>query len=183
MIVFLTLIYVLILSLLVKFKVLQLNLFWKLSPILWMLILFIFLFVPLQWGAPAGNVRVYQTVVEVIPNVAGEVIEVPVQGMQPLKKDDVLFRIDPEPYQFQLDAARSALEDAKQKVEQLKAAADSADAAVEKTLQGIDLMKAEEQNALANIVAAEATVEEALAKKKSHKAITPEILKCLSENM
>lgn len=166
MIVFLTLLYVGLLFLLVKINIIKLNLFWKLSPVVWMLGLFLFLFVPLQWGAPAGKANVYQTIVEVVPNVSGEVVEVQAKGMQPLKRGDVLFRIDPEPFQIQVDTATIGLEDAKQKVKQLEAAADSADSVVKKTEQGIDIMKMEEQNIAAAIASAEATIREADAKKE-----------------
>ncbi len=37
----------------------------------------------------------------IVPDVAGEVIEVPVEANKPLKAGDVLFRIDPVPYEAQ----------------------------------------------------------------------------------
>ena len=77
MIVFLTLCYVAVLLLLVKLGVIRWTPFWKASPVLWMLILLVVLFVPMQWGAPSGPVRIYQYTIEIIPNVAGQVIEVP----------------------------------------------------------------------------------------------------------
>ncbi len=52
--------------------------------------------------------RTFQYVVQIVPNVAGPVTEVPVQRLQQVKKGDVLFRIDPIPYQAavaQLDAS------------------------------------------------------------------------------
>ena len=54
MIVFLTLIYVGALFLAVKVGIIRMNTFWKISPVLWMVVLFFVLFVPMQWGAPAG---------------------------------------------------------------------------------------------------------------------------------
>jgi multidrug resistance efflux pump len=45
-----------------------------------------------------GDVRVTNYVVQVIPNISGRVIEVPVEANRPVKKGDVLFRIDPTPY-------------------------------------------------------------------------------------
>ncbi len=53
MIVFLTLIYVVVLFVLVKFKVLPNSKATWLSTIGWMVILLIFLFIPMQWGAPS----------------------------------------------------------------------------------------------------------------------------------
>ena len=64
MIVFLTLLYCAVLFLLVKIKVIRLNTFWKISPLIWALLLFIVLFLPMQWGAPAGAVSTYQYVVD-----------------------------------------------------------------------------------------------------------------------
>ncbi len=47
--------------------------------------------------------------VAIVPDVAGEVIEVPVKANAPLKAGDVLFKVDPVPYQAQVDALRSQL--------------------------------------------------------------------------
>jgi multidrug resistance efflux pump len=103
MIVFLTLIYIAFLFLAVKIGIIKLNSFWKVSPGLWMVLLFLVLFVPMQWGAPSGAVRMYQSVIEIIPSVSGEVIEVPAKPLVSLKKGDVLFRIDPTQYQSNVD--------------------------------------------------------------------------------
>ena len=85
MIVFLTLIYVAVLFLAVKLKIIRLNAFWKISPAIWMVLLFLVLFVPMQWGAPAGDVQVFCHVVEIIPNVSGEVAAVPVHSLAPVE--------------------------------------------------------------------------------------------------
>jgi multidrug resistance efflux pump len=120
MIVFLTLLYCGLLALLVKLGIVRLNLFWKISPLMWMLFLFIILFIPMQWGAPSGSVNIYRNVVEIVPNVSGEVTEVPVNGLQLLKKGDVLFQIDPAPFQAEVNRLEAALAEAKQNVGQLK---------------------------------------------------------------
>ena len=57
------------------------------------------------WGAPQGPALVVRNSVQIVPNVAGEVIEVPVDPNKPLKAGDVLFRIDPVPYKAQVDAS------------------------------------------------------------------------------
>jgi multidrug resistance efflux pump len=49
------------------------------------------------------DVRVYQNVIQIVPRVTGRVIEVPVRANVPVKANDVLFRIDPEPFQLQVD--------------------------------------------------------------------------------
>ena len=166
MIVFLTLCYCALLAVLVKLKVIKLTLFWKLSPILWMLILFFVLFIPMQWAAPTGTVNVYQSAMEIIPNVSGQVVEVQAEGMKPMNEGDTLFIIDPEPFEIAVANAKAALEEAKQTVKELTATADAADATVAKTEQNIDVMKAEEANVQANIVSAEASVREAEAAKE-----------------
>src|SRR5262245_25376422 len=104
MIVFLLVSYLVILFTLVKLKVVPLNLFWKLSPIVVLLVLTIALFIPMQWGAPQGPLMVVRHSVSIVPDVAGEVIDVPVEPNRPLKAGDVLFRIDPTPYESQLHA-------------------------------------------------------------------------------
>ena len=49
----------------------------------------------------------------IVPQVRGRVIEVPVEeGNRPVKKGDVLFRIDPTPYQLQVNALEAQLANA-----------------------------------------------------------------------
>jgi multidrug resistance efflux pump len=109
MIVVLLNVYLALLFLLVKFRVVPFNLFWKVSPVLVLLLLLIGLFIPMGWGAPQGSVLVVRNSVAIVPDVAGEVAEVPVQPNQPLKAGDVLFRIDPVPFQSQVDALAAQL--------------------------------------------------------------------------
>jgi RND family efflux transporter MFP subunit len=47
--------------------------------------------------------------VPIVSDVAGEVVEVPVEANKPVKSGDVLFRIDPVPYQAQVDALAAQL--------------------------------------------------------------------------
>ncbi len=110
MITFLTLLYVGIIALLVKLKVIRLTLWWKISPLLWLTLLLIVLFIPMQWGAPAGSVTMYQTVIEIIPSVSGEVSEVRAKPLVPMKTDDVIFKIDPVPYEAKLDQIKANLQ-------------------------------------------------------------------------
>lgn len=113
MIAFLTLLYCGVLYLLVKLGVIRLTPFWKISPALWMALLLVVLFIPMQWGAPTGPLTVYRPVVEIVPNVAGEVLEVPVEPLAPLEKGDVLFRIDPRPYAYEVASLEAQLEEAR----------------------------------------------------------------------
>jgi multidrug resistance efflux pump len=59
------------------------------------------------------------------------VIEVPVKSNEILKKGDVLFRIDPSAYEFEIAQRRAAVAEAEQNVTQLKFAYDNALAAAD----------------------------------------------------
>jgi multidrug resistance efflux pump len=78
------------------------------------------------------NARIYFPVTPILATVKGRVVEVPVQSNTPLKEGDVLFRIDPKPFQYVVDAKKAALAEADQLVDQLKASLDQATAAVGK---------------------------------------------------
>ncbi len=110
MIVFMTLGYVALLFVLIKIRILPNTKATWLSTVVWVVVLFLFLFIPMQWGAPSGPIRVMTRVVQVLPNVSGEVINVPVQPNVPLSKGDVLFEIDPEPFEISVSLAEATLE-------------------------------------------------------------------------
>ncbi|MGE3144791.1 MAG: HlyD family secretion protein [Pseudorhodoplanes sp.] len=109
MIVVLLNVYLLLLFILVKLKIVPFNLFWKISPVIVFLLLLIGLFIPMNWGAPQGSALVVRNAVSIVPDVAGEVIEVPVTANKPIKAGEVLFRIDPVPYESQLKALEAQL--------------------------------------------------------------------------
>jgi RND family efflux transporter MFP subunit len=101
--------YIAILALFVWLGLIPFNRFWKISPVIVALALLIGLFIPMGWGAPSGAAVVGRNSVQIVPSVAGEVIEVPVAANTPLKAGDVLFRIDPTTYQAQVDAIEAQL--------------------------------------------------------------------------
>jgi len=109
MIVVLLNIYIAILALFVWLKFIPLNLFWKISPVIVLLVLLIGLFIPMQWGAPSGPGVIVRNSVQIIPSVAGEVVDVPVEANTPVKQGDVLFRIDPTTYEAQVRALEAQL--------------------------------------------------------------------------
>src|SRR5260370_2091190 len=102
-------VYLVLLFALVRFGIVSFNLFWKCSPFIALLLLNLLLFIPMGWGAPQGSALVVRKAVSIIPNVAGEVIDVPVEGNTALKSGDVLFRIDPVPYEAQVRAIEAQL--------------------------------------------------------------------------
>jgi Biotin-lipoyl like len=73
------------------------------------LLLMFGLFIPMAWGAPQGPEMVVRNSVAIVPDVASEVTEVPVSPNKPLKAGDVLFEIDPTPYQAQVDTIAAQL--------------------------------------------------------------------------
>lgn len=101
--------YIAILAAFVWLKFIPLNTFWKISPLIVLLLLNIGLFIPMSWGAPQGPALVGRHSVSIVPEVAGEVLEVPVEPNTRLKAGDVLFRIDPTPYDAQMRAIAAQL--------------------------------------------------------------------------
>jgi RND family efflux transporter MFP subunit len=102
-------VYLVLLFALVRLGIVTFNLFWKSSPFIVLLLLNFGLFIPMGWGAPQGSALVVRNAVSIIPNVAGEVIDVPVEGNAALKAGDVLFRIDPVPFEAQVNALEAQL--------------------------------------------------------------------------
>jgi multidrug resistance efflux pump len=78
------------------------------------------------------NARIYFAVTPVFPSVRGRVIEVPVQANVSLKQGDVLFRVDPQPFQYVVDQKKAALAESEQNVKQLKASLDQAAASTQR---------------------------------------------------
>jgi multidrug resistance efflux pump len=101
--------YLVLLFLLVHFNIVRFNLFWKLSPFIVLVLTLFGLLIPMGWGAPQGSALVVRNAVSIVPEVAGEVTEVPVAANTPLKAGDVLFRIDTTPYAAQVKAIEAQL--------------------------------------------------------------------------
>jgi multidrug resistance efflux pump len=119
MIIFLLNAYIVVLVVLIWLKIVPRNLFWKISPVFVLLLLLVGLFVPMGWGAPSGTAIVGRQSVEIVPDVAGEVIDVPVTPNTWLKAGDVLFQIDPTPYLAQLQAVVAQLKLAELRLSQM----------------------------------------------------------------
>ena len=97
---------------------------WSLSTAALIGIIGIFLLIlAMAYNHPfTGNARIYYAVTPIFPTVKGRVIEAPVEANTPIKEGDVLFHIDPKPYQYVVDQKKAALTEAEQKVNQLKEA-------------------------------------------------------------
>jgi len=79
---------------------------------------------------PSGRVTVTGRVVEVTPNVTGQIVAIPVKPNVPVKKDDVLFQIDPAPFQYKVAQLQASLAAAKQQTAILKSNYEQATATV-----------------------------------------------------
>jgi multidrug resistance efflux pump len=69
----------------------------------------------------SASVRVYQYVIQIVPSVTGRIVELPIRANQPIQKGDVLFRIDPDPFQFQVDRLTADLKIKKRLLDDAKA--------------------------------------------------------------
>ena len=79
-------------------------------PIVGMAILILLLNI---FAPSSTDVRVYKYTVPIVSQVKGRVIEVPVEeGNRLVKKGDVLFKIDPEPYQLAVNVLEAQLANA-----------------------------------------------------------------------
>jgi multidrug resistance efflux pump len=61
------------------------------------------------WAPSSSDVRVIKYVVQVVPQVRGRVVDVPVEPNSAVKKGTVLFRIDPTPFELQVRTLEAQL--------------------------------------------------------------------------
>jgi multidrug resistance efflux pump len=94
----------------IKFKLLPWNTPWKVAVAIFPVIAIAAMLLLLNIFAPTtGDVRVIKYVVPVVSQVRGRVTEVPVDNNRPVKKGDVLFGIDPTPYQNEVHSLEAKL--------------------------------------------------------------------------
>ena len=128
-----------------KFKLLPWNIVSQVITITIPIIGLTLMILLLNIVAPSSHdVRVVNYVVQVIPQVSGRVIEVPVEANRPVKKGDLLFKIDPVPFEDAVKTAEAnALEakarlidasDKEKELQELQTIADSRIASVEANL-------------------------------------------------
>ncbi|HVK16428.1 MAG TPA: biotin/lipoyl-binding protein [Fimbriiglobus sp.] len=93
-----------------KFKLIPVTTYTIVTAVLGGVVILGLLYVMLSVFHPVSHDgRMYAPVVQVVPQVRGTVTEVPAEGNKPLKAGDVLFRIDPKPYQIEVDRLRASL--------------------------------------------------------------------------
>src|SRR6266700_3990585 len=93
-----------------KFKWLPMNFTAAVITITLPIVAMMALFLLLNIAAPATNdVRAMNYVIPIVPRITGQVTEVPIQPNRPIKKGDVLFKIDPVPFEAAVKAAEATL--------------------------------------------------------------------------
>src|SRR5215469_6833636 len=89
--------------------------------------------------------------VHMAPDVSGRIVELDVRDNQAVRRGDVLFRIDPEPYRIRVDQARAAVRGLEAKLaltaDQVAAQTSKADAAA----SGIDTAQAQRALAISTL--------------------------------
>jgi len=83
---------------------------WKVGVAIFPVVMIAILLLLLNIFAPTTtDVRVINYVVPIVSQVRGRVVEVPVENNRPVKKGDVLFTIDPTPYQNEVHSLEAKL--------------------------------------------------------------------------
>ena len=95
----------------IKFKLLPWTTPWKVGVFMFPVLALATILLLLNIFAPTtSDVRVVKYVVPITPGVRGRVVEVPVDNNRAVKKNDVLFRIDPEPYEITIRSLEADLQ-------------------------------------------------------------------------
>jgi multidrug resistance efflux pump len=89
----------------------------------------------------SSEARFYFNTTPIVPGVSGIVTEVHAESGVPLKAGDVLFRIDPQPFENAVKGKEAALAAAVQTTHQLRATADAAQKKLESALADRDSAK------------------------------------------
>ena len=102
-----------------KFKLLPINTWTMVGAFLVGAFVLLFLLLMMNMYMPlTKDSRFIAATTPIVSEVRGKVIEVPVTPNAPLKAGDVLFRIDPEPYQFKVAAIDAQLGLARTRLQQ-----------------------------------------------------------------
>jgi multidrug resistance efflux pump len=101
----------------IKLKLLPWTTPWKVAVAIFPVVAIACLLLLLNIFAPTtSDVRVVNYVVPIVSQVRGRVIEVGVENNRPVKKGDMLFRIDPTPYQNEVHSLEAKLSSDEAKV-------------------------------------------------------------------
>ena len=122
------------------------------------------------------NAYVHQPLVPVSADISGRIIEVNLAQNQFIAAGDVVFRMDPEPYQIDLNEAEAALDAVRQRVAELRSAYSTAEAQLEAAKAIADVEARElgrQQSLLGKGVATPTALDEAMiAAQSARNAVT-----------
>ena len=102
------------------------------------LLLFTWYLVADRFTPYTSNARLKAVVVDVVPQVSGNVSALAVSNGQVVQAGDLLARIDPRPFAFEVDQARSELDSASQEVGASSAQVEVAQASVTQAQINLD---------------------------------------------
>ena len=114
--------------------------------------------------ASTDNAYVQQDRVTITADIPGRIVEVAVKSNQHVKKGDLLFRLDPEPYRIALAQDEAAVASARLSVEQLRATYQMAVAEEQAAHNDVDFAQkayTRQQDLLKKGVASQATYDQA----------------------
>jgi multidrug resistance efflux pump len=99
----------------------------------------------------SADVRVIKYVVNVVPQVRGRVVEVPVEPNRLVRKGDVLFRIDPTPYELTVRSLEAQLANTSASARELDEQLAQATGKVAETRGAIEQSQAKEREVVVRI--------------------------------
>lgn len=94
------------------------------------------------------NAYIQQDKVSISAEVGGRIVEVNVRENQQVSAGDLLFRIDPEPYQLAVDEAKAAVASARARLEQLETDYATSNVEIDSALEDIAYFEREYQRQL-----------------------------------
>jgi multidrug resistance efflux pump len=124
----------------IKLKWLPWNIYSQVTVVIIPIVALTMMILTLNVVAPSSaDLRVFRFTVPIVSQVRGRVIEVPIEeGNRPVKKGDVLFRIDPTPYQLQVNTLQAQLANAIAQQKEVEESYKGAQAKVSETRGAIE---------------------------------------------
>jgi multidrug resistance efflux pump len=149
----------------VKLKLIPINQWTVLTAIFIGLVSISFLLLMMNMYHPyTKDSRYYAFTTPIVPQVKGRVIEVAARENEPLKKGDVLFKLDPRPYEYQLARLKGELAASQEGLKYAKVEFDRAERlSLERAGPGkdVDRWRAEMEKAKADMERINAQISEA----------------------
>ena len=124
----------------------------------------IIIFMWLTYAPTTKDGRTFQYVVQIVPNVAGPVTEINADGLVPLKKGDILFKIDQTQYQAAVDQLNASIKRTEAQKQLAEIQVTRSEGLVKRSAgsqQELDTWVAKRDEAVAGIISLEAQLSEA----------------------